>query len=112
MMIPTDKITNPIVLYAFLYIFISAETFTVSFSAMGLYILAIIAFAIPKSAILRTCKIELYNPPKPRYSSPNDLIKIVRTINGNNISTTRLTMPTIIFRTEFFVLSFFIFTPT
>ena len=101
---PTHRMQKPITLYSFLYKAIKAETFFISLSAIGLYMLATIALANPRSAKFNTCKTELYKLLRPKYSSPSVFINIVRTINGNRILTTLLIIPNPIFRNEFFVL--------
>ena len=63
--IPTIKTNNPINLYTLLYICISVDIVSVSSSAIGLYMLKIIAFDIPSSDRFNTCNMavnRLFSP--------------------------------------------------
>lgn len=100
---PINKIIRPMILYAFRYKFNKAQIVSLSFSAIGLYILKVIAELKPNSAIFSICRIEVNKLSNPINSAPRKRIIIVRFTNGISINTKLLTSPHKMFLIAFLV---------
>ena len=101
---PAINTKVPIIVYSFLYKAIRLFTFSVFFSAIGLYNAKTIAAPIPISDSESMERILENNPLSPRYSLDKNKINTFRFTNCNNVVTTNPTIVNITLRILFFVL--------
>ena len=82
---PTTKIIIPIILYTLTNKLYRDDIFSLSLSAIGLYIQNVIALPTPNSVKLSTCRIEVNKLFSPRYCTPIKYIIAVRIRKGTAI---------------------------